>query len=138
MFRQLDAVRGTGNSVPNWKVYFHDYSIAQNLLTEVGNVITKEVTASSEAVLNVDPYDESYYGLTGPVGKGPWPPWAHDFLGFKKVNVTMTSFKNDLANNVLPGFCVIEPQYSNDYDLFDPLHRATVASPPNSNHPGPA
>lgn len=136
VFRQLDAVRGTGSSVPNWKVYFHDYSIAQNLLTDVGNVITKEVAASSEAVLNVGPYDESYYELTGPVGKGPWPPWAHDFLGFKKVDVTVTSFKNDLANNVLPGFCVIEPQYSNDYDPFDPLHRATVASPPNSNHPG--
>ncbi len=139
VFRQLDAVCGTGGAVPNWKVYFHDYSIAQNLLTDVGSVVTETVANSTADVLNVGPYDESYYGLTGPVGEGPWPPWAshHWFRDpHYKVSVTVTSFKDDLTKGTLPGFCLIEPQYSCNYNPWWPIKAATVTSLPNSNHPG--
>jgi phospholipase C len=138
VFRQLDAVLGTTGSPPNWKVYFRDYSIAQSLLTDVGHVITESVAKTNATVQNVGPYDEGYFGLTGPATTdGPWPPWAvHHVLGHYDVNVTVTTFQQDLDSGKLPGFCVIEPQYSCNFNPWWPWDAATVTPKPCSNHPG--
>ena len=103
---QLDAV--LGGSV-NWKVYFHDYSIAVLTIPYVANA------AQSTENANVSTFDTSDWG-------GDLP---------RQLGATTTTFVDDVTNangGSLPPFSFIEPRYSVGLTP-NPL-------PPSSNHPG--
>jgi phospholipase C len=107
IFKKLDEVY-PGPTLPNWKVYFHDYPI--NLFTD------KYVfdTAGSTGNINVAPFDDTDYGSCKPIFLGRVP----------------SSFVTDVSGPTgpppsLPKFSFIEPRYSNITGL-----------PPNSFHPG--
>ncbi|MBV8368295.1 MAG: hypothetical protein JO036_05100 [Candidatus Eremiobacteraeota bacterium] len=113
VFSQLDAVLGVrtdagGEVLPNWKVYFHDYSISAGLLEYVAQKMR-------------DPHNvnlASYNGGDYPAG---YPsPLAHP----------ASHFLDDVANGTLPKYAFIEPRYSNSYTGAKPLLKV------NSNHPG--
>jgi phospholipase C len=101
---QLDLVLGGG--FPNWKVYFHDYSISVMTVPYIANA------AQSESNVNVSTFDNSDWGGDRP----------------KQLAATTTTFVDDVANGTLPAFSFIEPRYSVN---FAPNHL-----PPNNNHPG--
>lgn len=125
VFSKLDdAFPGTANgSAPNWKVYFHDYSIS--------TMISPYVYAKGKSNDNVNlaTYDDTDWGTN------PDPlPMAHPKtlvhpLG-TRLGALPTTFLEDLTNNTLPKYSFIEPRYSSNY--------APNQSPPNSNHPGGA
>ncbi len=115
VFAQLDAVLGVG-AKPNWKVYFHDYSISMGLVKYVN------AAATSASNINVASYDQSDYPDTSSL----WPvgAWPNTFLA-------------DLANGTSPPYSFVEPRYSNSYqDLLDSSKHAVPGLAPNSNHPG--
>ncbi|MDB5094070.1 MAG: hypothetical protein JWO85_2171 [Candidatus Eremiobacteraeota bacterium] len=94
VFSALDAVRGArfavrGTRVPNWKVYFHDYSILGNALAYVARCY------DDPANLNVANYDERDY-----------PPGTRNPLA-----APTTTFLQDVAQNVLPAYSFIEPRH---------------------------
>ena len=94
LFSALDAARGVrfgarGTRVPNWKVYFHDYSILGNALAYVARCY------DDPANLNVANYDERDY-----------PPGARNPLA-----APTTTFLQDVAQNVLPAYAFIEPRH---------------------------
>ncbi len=96
LFSALDAARGTrlgarGTPVPNWKVYFHDYSILGNALAYVARCY------GDFANLNVANYDEWDY-----------PPGACNPLA-----APTTTFLQDVAQGVLPAYAFIEPRHGN-------------------------
>lgn len=125
IFSVLDAAY-PNSSTPNWKVYFHDYSITLFTVPYVKNA------AISAQNRNVATYDNTDWGtetpqpvtsLFGPI-QGP-------------LGGVPTTFMEDLANGTLPMYSVVEPRYSNGYISQD--KRLTPYSyPPNSNHPGAA
>ena len=125
VFSQLDAAfpESASGSPPNWKVYFHDYSIS-TLISPY--VYSKGKTKDN---VNLATYDDSDWG------PNPDPlPMAHPKtlvhpLG-TRLGALPSTFLEDLANNTLPKYAFIEPRYSNDY--------APNQNPPNSNHPGGA
>jgi phospholipase C len=101
---QLDLVLGAG--FPNWKVYFHDYSIAVMTVPYIANA------AQSESNVNVSTFDNSDWGGDTP----------------KQLAAPTSTFVDDVNNGTLPAFSFIEPRYSLN---FAPNHL-----PPNNNHPG--
>ena len=123
VFSQLDAAfpESASGSPPNWKVYFHDYSIT--------TMITPYVYSKGKSTDNVNlaTYDESDWGAD------PNPlPMAHPRtlvhpLG-TRLGALPSNFLEDLQNNTLPKYAFIEPRYSFNY--------APLNNPPNSNHPG--
>lgn len=110
VFSQLDATfpNSASASPPNWKVYFHDYSISMKICPYV------KTQAGSSDNVNVSTYDNTDWGSTVPTGLGDIPP----------------TFVEDLAKNKLPMYSFIEPRYSSNY--------APNPNSPNSNHPGAA
>lgn len=125
VFSQLDAVfpDSESGSPPNWKVYFHDYSIS----TIVAPYVYSK--GKSKDNVNVATYDDCDWGTN------PDPlPMAHPKtlvhpLG-TRLGALPTNFFEDLKNNTLPKYAFVEPRYSNNY--------APSQHPPNSNHPGGA
>lgn len=125
VFSQLDAAfpDSANGSPPNWKVYFHDYSIT--------TMISPYVYSKGKSMDNVNlaTYDDCDWGPT------PDPlPMAHPQnlvhpLG-TRLGALPSTFLEDLTNNTLPMYTFIEPRYSRNYA---PNHH-----PPNSNHPGAA
>jgi len=103
--QQLDDV--LGSSTTNWKVYFHDYSIAVLTVPHIANV------AQSSSNVNVATFDDSDWGSNTPPQLGAMP----------------STFVDDVLNGTLPPYAFIEPRYSRT--------KATNPLPPNSNHPGP-
>lgn len=107
VFQQLDAANPAGGGA-NWKLYFHDYSIAAHLLSYV------HAKMSDPSNVNLANYDNADYP------PGSKNPIAHP----------TSTFLEDIANGTLPPFSLIEPRYSDNYgDIAPGLH-------PNSNHPG--
>ena len=107
---QLDAVNTSGSSTaPNWKIYFHDYSISRLVVPYV------DKTASRTSNQNVAPFDDKDWPGSN------IPSW----LGAKP-----STFFEDVQNGLLAPFTLIEPRYSNSYA------GATPGLSPNSNHPG--
>jgi phospholipase C len=103
---QLDAV--LTNEV-NWKVYFHDYSIAALTVPYVAGA------AQYKANVNVSTFDTSDWGDALPTQLGALP----------------TTFVDDVTQangGTLPPFSFIEPRYA--------VGLAPNALPPSSNHPG--
>lgn len=113
VFEMLDTVYPEATT-PNWKVYFHDYSIS---MMTVPFVRDKARSSSNE---NVATYDKSDWG-----DKTPDP---HDPVLRHKLGAVPPTFKEDIARGTLPKFSFIEPRYSNN--------SACHHNPPNSNHPG--
>jgi phospholipase C len=103
---QLDAVLGLSNV--NWKVYFHDYSIAAMTVPYVAGF-----AGSGSNNERVAPFDGSDWGSTMPA----------------QLNAVPSTFADDVANGTLPPYSFIEPRYSRSF--------ATNPLPANSNHPGP-
>ncbi len=115
------------SSKPNWKVYFHDYSIT---LFTVPYVLNKALSPDNS---NVATYDNTDWGTETP------RPVTSLLLGLKQASLGAVppTFMEDLANGTLPMYSVIEPRYSNGFISED--ERLTPYSyPPNSNHPGAA
>lgn len=126
IFSQLDAAY-PNNSMPNWKVYFHDYSITMLTVPYVMSA------ALSPRNLNVATYDHSDWGTVTPqpitsiVGPLQTP------LG----GGIPSTFMEDLQKGTLPMYSVIEPRYSNG--VINQAGNLTPYSyPANSNHPGGA
>lgn len=123
VFSQLDSAfpESANGSPPNWKVYFHDYSIS--------TIVSPYVYAKGKSSDNVNlaTYDYSDWG------PNPDPlPVAHPKtlvhpLG-TRLGALPTTFLEDLGNNTLPKYAFVEPRYSRTY--------APIQNPPNSNHPG--
>jgi len=105
---QLDLVLGDGQT--NWKVYFHDYSIAVLTIPYIAG------KAQSESNVNVSTFDGSDWGSATP-GQ------------LKTVPSTFVDDVTGVNGATLPAFSFIEPRYSRTH-APNPL-------PPNSNHPGP-
>ena len=104
---QLDA---TLTNEVNWKVYFHDYSIAALTIPYIASA------ARYNANVNVATFDTSDWGDALPTQLGAQP----------------TTFLDDVTNangGALSPFSFIEPRYS--------VGLAPNPLPPNSNHPGP-
>lgn len=108
---QLDTVLGT-SAGPNWKLYFHDYSIAALILPYVS-----EKARSSTPQSNVSTFDNSDWGSNIPLQLRAAAP---------------STFVDDVQNGQLPPFSFIEPRYNFGL-LADPSPNDL---PPNSNHPG--
>lgn len=123
VFSKLDETfpKTANGSPPNWKVYFHDYSITTMISPYVYS------KGKSKDNVNLATYDDSDWG------PNPDPlPMAHpkDFvhpLG-TRLGALPSTFLEDLTNKTLPMYAFVEPRYSRNYA---PNH-----NPPNSNHPG--
>jgi phospholipase C len=109
---QLDRVRGTKQV--NWKLYFHDYSIASMNIPYIANA------AADGHNENVSTFDSSDWGTNVPGQLARVPSTFVD-------DVTAGATANPPTCR-LPAFSFIEPRYSRTY--------ATNELPPNSNHPG--
>jgi len=96
------------NGLPNWKLYFHDYSIAWGLLTsikEAPGALLQPGWEENSITNKLVHYD---YSDRGDKSTGP-------------------TFIDDIRNNSLPTYAFIEPRYS-----------TMTSNIPNSNHPGGA
>jgi phospholipase C len=96
VFSALDTARGVrfgtrGTPVPNWKVYFHDYSVLGNALAYVARCYDDPEN------VNLANYDERDY-----------PPGARNPLA-----APTTTFLQDVAQSVLPAYAFIEPRHGN-------------------------
>jgi phospholipase C len=110
IFQQLDDVLGTppNQQVPNWKLYFHDYSNTAALLEYV------RVQCDDATSLNVGQYDLSdYTSQTTPL-----------------ANKNFTTFAADVTGGTLAPFTLIEPRYSFNFP------GAAKGNQTQSNHPG--
>ena len=110
VFEQLDDVLGTSpnQKVPNWKLYFHDYSNTAALLEYV------RVQCDDATSLNVGQYDLlDYDSQTTPL-----------------ANKNFTTFAADVAGGTLAPFTLIEPRYSYN------CPGAATGNQTQSNHPG--
>lgn len=97
----------------NWKLYFHDYSIAILTIPYIAN-------AAQSGQANVSTFDSSDWGSRQPLQmSGP----------------AASTFVEDVQNGTLPPFSFIEPRYAGD--LWDWPGDGPNDLPPNSNHPGP-
>lgn len=125
VFSQLDAAfpDSASGSPPNWKVYFHDYSIT--------TMITPYAYSKGKSKDNVNlaTYDDSDWGPNPDPLPMAHPKDAVHPLG-TRLGALPTTFFEDLKNKTLPKYVFIEPRYSRNYA---PNHL-----PPNSNHPGGA
>jgi phospholipase C len=112
----LDNTLGTKGSVPNWKVYYHDYPISVLL----DYVMQKALSSSN---INVAPFDISDYQDPAYQPSNGIP----QFLTDNSLQSVPTNFQEDLDGGTLPMFSFIEPRYSNSFGN---------KLAPNSNHPG--
>ena len=120
VFNLLDEFFSTTSSPPNWKVYFHDYSIS----ARVASYVHEKAVGSGN--VNVATYDRLDWGSAVP-DIWPMPPTP---LGNA---AGMKTFFDDLAGNALPAYSFIEPRYSRRRaDALGPDRYY----PANSNHPG--
>jgi phospholipase C len=112
VYQALDYYFGTSD-IPNWKVYFSDYSIAALTVPYVYQA------AISSSNVNVATYDNSDWS----VGSYPIPALIGDPLG-----AVPSTFVEDVAQGTLPALSFIEPRYAADV--------AESSLEPNCNHPG--
>lgn len=127
IFSQLDNAypESIDGSPPNWKVYFHDYSITMLTVPYVMQA------ALSSGNVNVATYDKSDWGDATPQPITALDPQDNPFQPTQTpLGAVPPTFLNDVRNEKLPMYSVIEPRYSNTI--------AANSCPPNSNHPGGA
>ncbi|WP_431262133.1 alkaline phosphatase family protein [Roseateles chitinivorans] len=109
VLRQLDTVLGTSDpSRPNWKLYFHDYSIALATVSDVA-------AANVEGNVHLATFDGA--------------DWLSQCPMQLKSNGA-TTFVADVQRGWLPALSIIEPRYTDNLALGQ--------LPANSNHPGTA
>lgn len=125
VFSQLDEAfpDSANGSPPNWKVYFHDYSISSMIAPYVYS------QGKSDQNVNVATYDCCDWGEKPAELPMFHPKTLIHPLG-TRLGALPSTFLEDLTNNTLPKYAFIEPRYSNSY--------APNQHPPNSNHPGGA
>ncbi len=109
LMQYLDANLPAGDG-PNWRVYFHDYSISMMTVP----YISRAAALSDNA--NVCTFSSVDYGNQLPSGLGQNP----------------SNFLADVANGTLPPYSFIEPRYSRGHSPANP------PPAPNNNHPGPS
>lgn len=114
---QLDLV-APPQSGPQWKIYFHDYSIALMTLPYASNAGN-----ASAAQNNVSTFDNSDWGGTAPLQLAGSPG---------------STFVQDVQNGTLPPFSFIEPRYNMGLVNVPFEHHPNENLPPNCNHPGAA
>jgi phospholipase C len=131
IFYLLDAAYPETASSPNWKVYFHDYSIS--MLT-VPYVMDAAIT-NGNANGNLATYDNTDWG-----NETPQPiTWLlpREQTPLQKVAST---FLEDLQNGTLPKYSFIEPRYTNgrtySSNPSDVKSITPNSNPANCNHPG--
>lgn len=107
LFNQMDKVSGPSQQ-PNWKIYFHDYSITAKLTSYV----TPFYKSSSNKNL------ANYNGEDYPAGNQ------------NPVAYPTSTFLEDISAGTLPPYSFIEPRYTNN------CPHAVQGLTPNSNHPG--
>jgi len=123
IFSVLDAAY-PDSSTPNWKVYFHDYSIT---MFTVPYVLSAALGTQNR---NVATYDNSDWGTETP------QPITSLFGPIQEpLGAVPPTFMEDLAKGTLPMYSVIEPRYSNGY-ISEDKRFTPYSYPPNSNHPG--
>ncbi len=125
VFSQLDAAfpESASGSPPNWKVYFHDYSITAMIAPYVYS------KGKSSENVNLATYDDSDWGPNPELLPMAHPRTLVHPLG-GRLGALPSTFLEDLKNNTLPKYAFIEPRYTNNY--------APNQNSPNSNHPGAA
>jgi phospholipase C len=106
-----------------WKVYFHDYSIA------IMTVPYVKKQGLQETNINVTTFDYSDWP------EGTIPAQLNRGL-FHHTNPPPSTFLDDVANGTLPPFAFIEPRYAT-YNSPPLVTAPTNQLPGNSNHPGP-
>ena len=124
----MDAVGVAKVGSPNWKVYYHDYSISMLVVPYV----MKQGTSKTN--INVATFDTNDWGDT---------PQTISALTTKSPNYSLTklqkvptTFLDDIALETLPPYSFIEPRYANNVSpgaINNPSGGLIV---PNSNHPG--
>ena len=107
IFEMLDKANPDATT-PNWKIYFHDYSISAMAIQYVNGYLTDQNNVNLANFSGVD-YPS---GTQNPLKNAP------------------TTFLQDIIGETLAPFSLIEPRYSNSYPGM-----ASGLSP-NSNHPG--
>ncbi len=117
VLQQLDAMNPAGNGKANWKVYFHDYSIAYE------TVLYVQSQSANDPNINVATFDTTDWGTTRP---------------HQLTQPTGNTFLEDLAASPcsLPPLSFIEPRYFMGYP--QDKNASTPYAAPNSNHPGGA
>jgi phospholipase C len=108
---QLDLIQPAASG-PQWKLYFHDYSIAVMTLQDAAAAANSSPTQN-----NVSTFDSSDWGSGTPV---------------QLAGPAVSTFVDDVQNGTLPPFAFIEPRYN--LDMVDVPSPNDL--PPNSNHPG--
>lgn len=113
IFSRLDTVHPdtVHGSPPNWKVYFHDYSIT------VGTMPYVWAKAVSRENVNVATLDQA-----------DWRSRTPDAWFWSRLGAVPSTFMEDLARKKLPKYSFIEPRYSCNWAAF--------SHPSNSDHPG--
>jgi phospholipase C len=109
-------------SGPQWKVYFHDYSISMLTVPYVKSAGTSNPNNNLSTFDNSDWGDDLPHQL-----KRSWP---------HKTGPLPRTFAEDVQNNSLPPFSLIEPRYgtfNKPFGITPPPNKL----PANSNHPGP-
>ena len=114
---QLDLVKGTADG-PQWKIYFHDYSIALMTLPYASNA-----ARASAAQNNVSTFDNSDWGNSAPL---------------QLAGPAVSTFVQDVQKGTLPPFSFIEPRYNMGLVNVPFEARPNENLPPNCNHPGAA
>jgi phospholipase C len=120
IFSKMDEVLGT-DGPPNWKLYFHDYSITAMIVPYVYQAAIASTNAS------VATYDDSDWQGSEAVHPSLYP-------GQQPLGKVPSNFLSDLQNNTLPPLSVIEPRYACNVSPGAVKNPAT--NPANSNHPG--
>jgi phospholipase C len=113
IFYQLDQVL---TNPPNWKVYFHDYSIAMRTISYV------QTQGALKTNVNVSTFDDTDWGSSPDVSQ----------MGLGQLPNT---FVADIAAGTLPSFSFIEPRYGT-YNVPPETNAPPNPLPANSNHPG--
>jgi len=112
---QLDRVKPAPTG-PQWKIYFHDYSIALMTLP-----YASAAARASAAQNNVSTFDSSDWGNSAPL---------------QLAGPAGSTFVQDVQNGTLPPFSFIEPRYNMGLVNVPFEARPNENLPPNCNHPG--
>lgn len=133
IFSMLDEAY-PNNGLPNWKVYFHDYSISMLTVPYV-----KQQALSPQNV-NVATFDNTDWGTGTPQPITELTTLDLTIAQTPLGGAVPSTFFEDLQKGTLPMYSFIEPRYSNGivYGTNPPQQFTINSYPPNSNHPGGA
>ncbi len=112
---QLDLIQPAPGG-PQWKIYFHDYSIALMTLP-----YASKAARASASQNNVSTFDDSDWGGSFPM---------------QLAGVPGSTFVQDVQNGTLPPFSFIEPRYNMGLINIPFERHPNETLPPSANHPG--